>query len=127
MSKTKAVKTPKQAARELADIINETKEMKLYKKAMEELQADKKAQELIRQFQETRETVITLQRSGIDAGESMDKLNSLQGEIGKVTAIQDLTKHQANIQKMTQDLAIEISQKINFEFSVPQSGGGGCC
>ncbi|MEX0668826.1 MAG: YlbF family regulator [Candidatus Saccharimonadales bacterium] len=127
MSKTKAVKTPKEAARELADIINETKEMKSYKKAMEEFQADKKAQELIRQFQETRETVITLQRSGIDAGESMDKLNSLQGEIGKVTAIQDLTKNQANIQKMTQDLAIEISQKINFEFSVPQSGGGGCC
>ena len=116
-----------QKIKDFSEAIRETKEYQAYKKAAEIYNNDKHAQELLNEFNVARQNVAIFRQGNFPGLEEENKkLDDLFKKVKNNNAINDWTKTQAELQLLIGGMATELSNSIEFPFTLPQSGGG-CC
>ncbi len=112
--------------KEFITVIKETKEYTSYKAADMIFKSDKEASKLLEEFQSSQQTLQIFRQGnfpGVDEQER--KVRELYRKVQNSRAIMDWAKSQGKLQAFIGDLATELTNQINFPFTLPQKGG--CC
>ncbi len=104
----------------------DTDEVKAYTKAVDDFQNDIEAKKLLKDLQESQQTLAVFRQGGFTGVEEQErKVKLLRNKVSKDKKVQILIRSQQELQDLVGALAGEISQAINFPFAQPQRGG--CC
>ena len=112
---------------EFCAAIQETKEYRDYREAAEIYDRDKAAQELMKDFQMAQQELAILRDGGFSGWEEQEKkLRSLLDEVKKNETINKFSESRRKMEILIGDLALAISNDIDFPFNLPPKKGCGC-
>lgn len=107
--------------------IKETKEWRAYQNAAKIYGEDENARKLMNDFAMARQELAILQEGGFSGQEEQRKIfESLREQVRKNKAIGDLADARKKMEALVGDLAVAISNDIDFPFNLPPKKNCGC-
>ncbi|MFB6129761.1 MAG: YlbF family regulator [Salinigranum sp.] len=110
--------------RELGDAIAETPEYREFERTRTAVQDDDEAQELIAEFSQLRDELLTAQQMGSVSQEEYQKVQQAQQELHELPVMAEYLEAQAELQARLSSINDAISEPLAVDFG---GEAGGCC
>ncbi len=112
--------------KELSEEIKKTESFKKYQESKKIFEQDNGARNLLNNFQEAKNELMILKQGGFDGVEEQaKKTKKLSLEVLKNKTIQDYIEARKNYSRLVEDLAVAISEEIDFPIKLPEKKS--CC
>jgi len=116
-----------QKLKEFCAAVEETKEYRDYNSAAKIYDADKAAQKLLEDFQMAKQELAILGQGNFPGQEEQKEIvESLLKEVRKSEVIGNWVTSQRQLETLVGDLAVAVSNKLDFPFTLPPKKGCGC-
>jgi cell fate (sporulation/competence/biofilm development) regulator YlbF (YheA/YmcA/DUF963 family) len=111
-------------ASDLGDAISELDSYQRFQETKEKVEANREAQEKIREFEQIREEFMLARQTGDATNEDLRRLQETQQELNEMPVMSEYLDIKAQLEKELQELNRMISAPLSVDFG---EKAGGCC